>query len=91
MAAFDKLALRRTNTILLSGGRKIHFLDFATDDLLSEVTTAGYMNAARDALSLNSIIHAVVDVDGTPNYVDLRCTAWSATGNVTLAIDTPAS
>lgn len=91
MAAFDKLALKRTNTILLAGGVKVHFFDFATNDLLSEVTTAGYMNAARDALTLNSIIHAVVDVDGTPNYVDLRVTAWSATGNCTVAIDTPAS
>lgn len=89
--AFDKTALQRISTNLLSGGRKVHHFTFATDDTLAEITTAGYFNTARDSLTAHSIIHAVVDVDGTPNYATIRLTAVPASGNVTAAIDTPAA
>lgn len=89
--AFDPKALKRIDTVLLSGSRKVHFFNFATDDTLAEVTTAGYFNSVRDALAVHSIIHAVVDIDGTANYATIRLTAVPASGNVTAAIDTPAA
>lgn len=90
--ALDKFALVSAGrSVRLSNSRYIHFKNYATDDTLTQVTTAGYFNNSRADLSLNSIIHAVVDCDGTPNHVTLRVTVWSATGDLTAAVDTPAS
>lgn len=91
MAAFDKTQLRRFSSNLLAAGVKIHWFTYATNDTLAEVTTDGYFNAARDALTKSSVILAVVDVDGTPNLVSLKVTTWSASADIVTAADTPAS
>lgn len=89
--ALDKTALQRFSSNLLAGGVKIHWFTYATNDTLAEVTTDGYFNNVRDALSKGSMIYAVVDVDGTQNHAQLRVTTWAATGNIVTAIDTPAA
>lgn len=89
--ALDKLALKRISSAELAAGVKVHFMTYATNDTLAEVTTDGYFNNARDSLSKSSIINAVVDVDGTPNFVTLKVNTWAATGNLVTAIDTPAA
>jgi hypothetical protein len=79
-------SIRLSNTIF------VHFKNYATNHLLSEITTAGYFNNCRNDLSLNTVIHTVADCDGTPNYVTLRVTGGLAVGSdITTAIDTPAS
>jgi len=91
MAAFDKTQLRRFSSNILASGVKVHWLTYATNDTLAELTTDGYFNAARDALTKSSIIFAVADVDGTPNFAIVRVTTWSATGDLVTAIDSPAA
>jgi hypothetical protein len=91
MAAFDPRALQRISTNLLPGGKKVHWFTYATNDTLSEVTTDGYFNAAREALTKSSVILTMVDVDGTPNLVSLKVTTWSASADIVTAADTPAS
>lgn len=76
--------LRRYNSITLSGNRKIHSFDYASDHTKAEVLTAGYFNASREALSAHSIINAVVDVDGAPEYVRIKVATVPASGNVTV-------
>ena len=75
--------LRRSNSITLSGGRMIHFCEYATDHTKAEMLTAGYFNDSRAALTKSSIINAVVDVDGTPEYVRVLLATVPASGNVT--------
>ena len=82
--------LRRRSTISLTGGKQIMFFDYATTHTLAEVTTVGFMNTSKDQLSVGSIIDAVVDVNATPNYVTLKCTAVTA-GAVAVALETPVS
>lgn len=76
--------LRRSNSITLSGGRMIHFFDYATDHTLAETIAAGYFNDSRAALTAHSIINAVVDVDGTPAYARIKVATVPASGNVTV-------
>lgn len=78
-------------SVSLSNTRVVKFFNYATDETLAEVTAAGYFNDVRADVSLNSIVHCVVDCDGTPNYATLRFTAVPATGDVTCAIDSPAA
>ncbi|MGG7535351.1 hypothetical protein [Rhizobium sp. 12,4] len=85
--AHDPLALRRYNSIALSGGRKVGFYNYATDDTAAEMVAAGYFNNSRVALSVGSVIDAVVDVDGTPDNIRVRVTAVPTSGNVTVAYD----
>lgn len=77
--------LRRSNSITLSGNRKVHFFDYSTDHTKAEVLTAGYFNGSRASLSAHSIINAVVDLDGTPEYVRIKVATVPASGNVTVA------
>lgn len=77
--------LRRSNSITLSGNRKIHFFDYASDHTKAEILTAGYFNDSRAALSPHSIINAVADVDGTPEYVRIKVATVPSSGNVTVA------
>lgn len=70
----------------LSNTRQIGFKFHATDDTKTEVTTAGYFNNVRADLSVGTIIAVVADLDGTPKFMFLRCTAVPASGNVTVAV-----
>ena len=76
--------LRRYNSITLSSNRKIHFFSYATDHTKAEALTAGYFNDSRASLSPHSIIDAVVDVDGTPEFVRIKVATVPASGNVTV-------
>lgn len=76
--------LRRSNSITLAGNVMIHTFDYATNHTKAEVLTAGYFNESRAALSKSSIINAVVDVDGTPEYVRIMLATVPASGNVTV-------
>ncbi|MQB43385.1 MULTISPECIES: hypothetical protein [Rhizobium] len=67
-------------SVTLSNTRIIKFFNFVTDDTLAQVTTAGYFDTCVKDLSVNSIIHAVVDADGTPAYADLRIATIPANG-----------
>jgi hypothetical protein len=67
-------------SVTLSNTRIIKFFNFATDDTLAQVTTAGYFDPCLADLSVNSIIHAVVDCDGTPAYADLRVATIPSNG-----------
>jgi len=90
--ADPKVMTSAGKSIRLSNTRYVHFKNYATDHLLSEITTAGYFNNCRNDLSLNTIIYCVADCDGTPNFVILRVTGGMAVGSdITVAIDTPAS
>lgn len=75
--------LRRSSTITLAGNVMVHFFDYATNHTKAEMLTAGYFNESRAALSKSSIINAVADVDGTPEYVRVLLATVPATGNVT--------
>jgi hypothetical protein len=85
--AHEPRQLRRYNSITLSGNRTIHFCNYATDHTAAEVVTAGYFNDSRAALTVGSIIDAVIDVDGTKDNIRVRVTAAPASGNVTVAYD----
>ncbi|WFS02212.1 hypothetical protein [Rhizobium tumorigenes] len=91
--AHDKLRLRRYNSVTLSSNRQIHFFNYATDNTAAEMLTAGYFNASRAALTVGSMIDAVIDVDGTMDNVRCRVTAVPADGtsNVTVVYDAPAA
>lgn len=89
--ALDTRALRRVTSVEVLPNVLVHDFFYATADALAVVTTAGYFNNSRAALTVHSTIRAVVDYSGTANYVSLRVTAVPASGNVTVAIDTPAS
>ncbi|WP_377299627.1 hypothetical protein [Rhizobium sp. SGZ-381] len=82
--AHQPTQLRRSNSITLTGNVKVHFFDYATNHTKAETIAAGYFNDSRAALSVSSIIDAVIDVDGTPAYVKMRVTAVPASGNVTV-------
>lgn len=77
--------LRRYNSIVLSGNRKIHFFNYASDHTRAEIVTAGYFNESRSALSVGSVIDLAIDVDGAISSGRLRVTAVPASGNVTVA------
>lgn len=79
--------LRRRTTISIPGQRQIMFFDYATVHTEAEVTAAGFFNASRDDLTKDSIVDAVVDINGTPHRVVLRFTAVPASADVTVAID----
>ncbi|MUO84776.1 hypothetical protein GOZ78_03490 [Agrobacterium vitis] len=70
--------------VMLSNTRIIKFFNYATDHTKAEVLTAGFFNASRDDLTPHSIINAVVDCDGTPEYVRIKVATVPATGNVTV-------
>lgn len=76
--------LRRSNSITLSGNRKVHTFDYATDHTKAEMLAAGYFNASRAALSVSSIINAVADVDGTSEYVRVKVATVPSSGNITV-------
>ena len=67
-------------SVTLSNTRIIKFFNFATDDTLAQVTTAGYFDPCLADLSVNSLINSVVDCSGTPAYAVLRVTAIPANG-----------
>ncbi|MCJ9697386.1 hypothetical protein MOV76_38225 [Rhizobium sp. PRIMUS64] len=79
--------LRRRSTISIPGQRQIMFFDYATTHTEAEVTTAGFFDTSRDNLTKDSIVDAVVDINGTPHRVVLRFTAVPTSGSVTVAID----
>jgi hypothetical protein len=85
--AHDTRRLRRYSSVPMSGGRNIGFFNYATDNTAAETVAAGYFNDSRAALTVGSIIDAVVDVDGTPDNIRVRVTAVPASGNVTVAYD----
>lgn len=87
--AHDTRRLRRYNSITLSGNRLVHLFSYATDNTKAELLTDGYFNDSRMALTVGSKIEACVDVDGTPNWIDVKVTAAPASGNVTTALDIP--
>lgn len=89
--AHDPRALQRLSTVLLAAGVKVHKFFYASNHTLAEITTDGFFNTSRDSLSKSSIIDCVADVDGTPNFVTLKVTTWSATADIVTAIDTPAA
>jgi hypothetical protein len=76
--------LRRSNSLTLAGNVKVHFFNYATNHTKAEVVTAGYFNDSRPALTKSSVIDAVVDVDGTPEYVRILVATVPATGNITV-------
>ncbi|GCA49300.1 hypothetical protein KGO5_01743 [Sinorhizobium sp. KGO-5] len=76
--------LRRRTTISIPGQRQITFSDYATTHTKAEVLAAGFFNDSRDNVTVGSIIDAVVDIDGTPEYVRIRFATVPATGNVTV-------
>jgi hypothetical protein len=82
--AHDTRRLRRYASVPLSGGRAIHFNAYATDNTKAETIAAGYFNDSRSALTVGSIINAVVDVDGTPEFVRIKLATVPASGNVTV-------
>ncbi|MGV0912433.1 hypothetical protein [Martelella sp. FOR1707] len=73
-------------TVALTNTRMVGMKYYATDDTVAEVTAAGYFNPSRADLSVNTLIVADCDLDGTPALAMLRVTAVPATGNVTTAI-----
>jgi hypothetical protein len=75
--------LRRSNSITLANNVKVHTFDYATNHTKAEMLAAGYFNDSRAALSKSSIINAVADVDGTPEYVRVMLATVPATGNIT--------
>jgi hypothetical protein len=79
--------MRRRSTISIPGQRQIMFFDYATFHTLTEVQVAGFFNDSRDNLTKDSIVDAVVDINGTPARVVLRFATVPATGNVTVAVD----
>lgn len=85
--AHDVRRLRRYNSITLSGNRMIHFFNYATDNTAAETVAAGYFNDSRAALTVGSVIDAVIDVDGTPDNIRIRVATVPASGNVTVAYD----
>lgn len=87
----DPLALKRYNSITLSGNRLVHSFDYGTDDTAAEVVTAGYFNTCRMTLTKGSKIFATVDVDGTTDLITLLVTAVPASGNVTVAYNNDAA
>ena len=61
MATFNKLQLRREQSIQIAAVGQIQFFQYATEATESEVLTAGWFNNARDQLTVGSIIEAIVD------------------------------
>jgi hypothetical protein len=82
--AHQPTQLRRSNSITLTGNVKVHFFNYATNHTKAEAIAAGYFNDSRAALSVSSIIDAVVDVDGTSEYVRIKVATVPASGNVTV-------
>ncbi len=74
--------LRRRTTISLSP--HVMFFDYATNHTKAEVLAAGFFNLSRDNLTPRSIIDAVVDADGTPEFVRIKIATVPDTGNVTV-------
>lgn len=74
--------------VILSNTRVVKFFNLATDDTQAQVAAAGYLNASREDLTVNSIINVVYDCAGTPGYARYRVTAVPSTGNVTVAAAT---
>lgn len=70
--------------VMLSNTRIVRFFNYATDNTKAEVLTAGFFNDSRGDLSVNSIINAVVDCDGTPEYVRIKVATVPTTGNITV-------
>ncbi len=88
MATHQVKDLRRRTTISPVGQRQIMFFDYATVATEAEVTASGFFNLSRDNLTKDSIIDAVVDMNGTPHRVVLRiATLPAAPTDVTVAID----
>lgn len=79
--------LRRRTTISIPGQRQIMFFDYATVDTAAEVQAAGFFNNSRDNITKDSIVDAVVDINGTPARIVLRFATVPATGDVTVVVD----
>lgn len=76
--------LRRYNSITLSSNRKVHFFNYGSDHTKAEVLTAGYFNDSRPALTPHSVIGAIVDHDGTPEFVRIKIATVPSSGNITV-------
>lgn len=84
-------AVRRYNSVTLSGNKVIHFLNYAANETAAEVVAAGWFNTIRDQVTVGSVMDAVVDADGTPDRISIIFTAVPATGNVTVAYNNDAA
>lgn len=85
--AHDTRRLRRYASVPLSGGRNAHFFAYATDNTAAETIAAGYFNESRGALTVGSIIDAVVNFAGAADNIRLRVTAVPSAGNVTVSYE----
>lgn len=70
-----------------AGSKPISFFSFVTNDLLSEVIAASYFNLDYARLAVGDMIFASIDQDGTPDFAELRVTAISGAGAVTVATE----
>jgi hypothetical protein len=77
-------------SVTLSNTRIIKFFNFSTTDTLAQVTTAGYFDPCLADLTVNSLINAVVDLNGTPAWAVLRVATIPASGTgITVAKVSP--
>ena len=59
-------------------GTALHFFSYVTNDLLSAVAASDYFLTRYKEPKVGDVIMAVVDVDGTPDFVFLQVTAASS-------------
>jgi len=76
--------LRRRTTISLSP--QVMFFDYATNHTKAEVLAAGFFNESRGNLTPRSIIDAIIDADGAPEFVRIRIVTVPDTGDITVAL-----
>lgn len=71
-------------TLKAAGARTLRIWHYATNDDHATVAAAGYFNAMRPFVGVGDIVHASLDLDGTPALRIYMFNAVPATGNVTV-------
>ncbi|TIL53777.1 hypothetical protein [Mesorhizobium sp.] len=91
--AFEPRSLSLVNSVPYgTAGNRVDFMHYATPDAVATVIAAGYFNASRTKLRVNTVIEAMCVADGVGDRVSLIVTAApQVTGNVTVAVNTDAS
>ncbi|MER9622676.1 hypothetical protein NKI98_14755 [Mesorhizobium sp. M0222] len=91
--AFEPRSLSLVNSVPYgTAGNRVDFFHHATPDAVATVIAAGYFNASRTKLRVNSVIESLCVADGVGDRISMIVTAApQVTGNVTVAINTDAS
>lgn len=89
--SLSKKALSRQGMSDRGASNHTCFYYYSSNDTAAELLAAGYFNGVRDILSVGDIIHAVADIDGTPDYLNIMVATVPDTGNVTTSAQTGAS